>query len=61
MTEAEGVRAVVLGCLAGLTTVLVSGAFDHYYFTYPHAFALLWLVIGLGMRATEFGARAGGR
>jgi len=56
MTEAEGVRAVVLGCLAGLSTVLVSGAFDHYYFTYPHAFALLWLVIGLGMRATEFGA-----
>jgi hypothetical protein len=56
MAGQEGVRAVVLGCLAGLATVVVSGVFDHYFFTYPHAFALLWLVIGLGMRATEFGS-----
>ncbi len=40
---------MLLGCLAALAVVLVSGAFDHYFFTYPHAFALLWLLIGLAM------------
>lgn len=48
-----GLRAVVLGCLAGLVAALVSGVFDHYFFTYPHAAALLWLTVGIGMRATE--------
>jgi hypothetical protein len=48
-----GLRAVVLGCLAGVASALVSGVFDHYYFTYPHAHALLWLVVGLGVSATS--------
>jgi hypothetical protein len=43
--------AVVLGSLAALAAVLVSGFFDHYFFTYPHEFALLWLVLGLGVAA----------
>lgn len=48
-----GLRAVVLGCLAALAAALVSGVFDHYFFTYPHAAALLWLTLGIGVRATE--------
>jgi polysaccharide biosynthesis protein PslJ len=47
----DDLRAVVLGCLAALAAALTSGVFDHYFFTYPHAFALLWLVAGLGMSA----------
>jgi len=52
----DGLRAVVLGCLAALVAALVGGVFDHYFFTYPHAFALLWLVLGLGMRAVQLEA-----
>lgn len=56
-----GLRALVLGCLAALAAALVSGIFDHYFFTYPHAFALLWLVLGMGVRAGELGlGEAGG-
>ncbi|MEO8084831.1 MAG: O-antigen ligase family protein, partial [Ardenticatenales bacterium] len=47
----DGLRAVVLGCLAALAAASVGGVFDHYFFTYPHAFALLWLILGLGMGA----------
>lgn len=49
----DGLRAVVLGCLAALTAAAVGGVFDHYFFTYPHAFALLWLILGLGMGAVR--------
>jgi O-antigen ligase len=48
---ADGMRAVVLGCLAAIVAALAGGVFDHYFFTYPHAFALLWLIVGLGMSA----------
>jgi len=34
--------------------------FDHYFFTYPHAFALLWLIVGLAMGAVRLGAGEGG-
>ncbi|MCB9175904.1 MAG: O-antigen ligase family protein [Caldilineae bacterium] len=50
---AGGQRALVLGCLAALATALTTGLVDHYFFTYPHAFALMWLILGLGMRAVE--------
>ncbi|MBK7779263.1 MAG: O-antigen ligase family protein [Ardenticatenia bacterium] len=50
-----GLRALVLGCLAAEAAALTSGVFDHYYFTYPHAFALLWLVLGLGLCAARLG------
>jgi len=56
---ADGLRAVVLGCLAALIAALVSGVFDHYFFTYPHAFALLWLIVGLAMGAIRLGAELG--
>ncbi len=46
-----GLRAVLLGCLAALTAALTSGMADHYFFTYPHAFALLWLIVALAMSA----------
>lgn len=47
----DGLRAVVLGCLAAIVAAAVGGVFDHYFFTYPHAFALLWLIMGLGVGA----------
>ena len=53
----DGLRAVVLGCLAALTAAMVSGVFDHYFFSYPHAFALLWLLIGLAMSAIRLVGR----
>jgi hypothetical protein len=53
---AGGLRAVLLGCLAALAAALASGVFDHYFFTYPHAFALLWLVLGLAAGAARLGA-----
>jgi O-antigen ligase len=45
-----GPRSIALGSLAALTAALVSGVFDHYFFTYPHAFALLWILLALGAR-----------
>jgi len=54
--EPGDVRPILLGCLAALTAALVSGLFDHYFFTYAHAFALLWLVIALGMRGAALAA-----
>ena len=56
---ADGLRAVILGCLAALTTILAGGIFDHFYFSYPHAFALLWLIVGLGMRGVDLAAGQG--
>jgi hypothetical protein len=50
----DSLRPVLLGCVAAIAAALSSGVFDHYFFTYPHAFALLWLVCGLGIRATQF-------
>ncbi len=49
LSQNEEVGDMLLGCQAALAAVLVSGVFDHYFFTYPHAFALLWLLIGMAM------------
>lgn len=49
----DGLRAVALGGLAALTTVAVTGLLDHYVFTYPHAFALFWLILGVSMGAAR--------
>ena len=51
--EDGGLNAVVLGGLAALGTVAVTGALDHYVFTYPHAFALFWLILGVSMGAAR--------
>jgi polysaccharide biosynthesis protein PslJ len=56
LPPAEPTRSVVLGSLAALVAVLVSGAFDHYFFSYPHEFALLWLVLGTGYAAARIAA-----
>jgi hypothetical protein len=45
----DELRPVLLGCLAALAAALTSGLFDHYFFTYPHALALLCVLMGLAM------------
>jgi hypothetical protein len=52
----EESKAIALGAAAAVVAALVSGAFDHYFFSYPHAFALLWLVVALGVCATQVDA-----
>lgn len=44
---------IILGILGAMVGLLVGGVFDHYLFnlTYPHMTALLWIVVGLGMKA----------
>jgi hypothetical protein len=57
----DGMRAVLLGCIAAIAAAMTSGLFDHYFFTYPHAFALLWLIVGLAMRTVALaGVEAAG-
>ena len=53
LSERDPMRDIVLGVLAALVAALVSGLFDHYFFTYPHAYALLWLVLAMGMTAAR--------
>ncbi len=53
LRDGAGEGALVLGSLAALTAVAVSGVLDHYFFTYPHELALLWLVLGLGLAAAR--------
>lgn len=45
--------AIILGILGAMAGLLVGGIFDHYLFnlTYPHMTALLWIVVGVGMKA----------
>jgi O-antigen ligase len=52
----SGHGALLLGCLASLSALATAGLVDHYAFTYPHAFSLLWLILALGMRAIEMQA-----
>ncbi len=52
-SEDDPLRPVLLGSLAALAAALASGVFDHYFFTYPHAFALLWLLLGMAMSAVR--------
>jgi O-antigen ligase len=39
---------LLLGCSAAVFGSLVGGVLDHTLLTYPHAVALLWLILGLG-------------
>lgn len=43
--------AALVGATAAVIGALVSGIFDHYVFTYPHATGLFWLTLGLGEAA----------
>lgn len=47
----DALEPILLGLVGGVTGVLVSGIFDHYWFnmSYPHMTVLLWLYIGLGV------------
>jgi hypothetical protein len=53
LADAGWLRDLVLGSLAALVAVTVSGLFDHYFFTYPHEMALLWLLVALGATAAR--------
>lgn len=46
-------ESVLLGFVAALVAILVTGIFDHYFFNinFQHAVALLWMVVGLGVTA----------
>lgn len=46
-------ESVLLGFVAALVAVLVTGIFDHYFLNinFQHAVALLWMVVGLGVAA----------
>ncbi|NOZ48535.1 MAG: O-antigen ligase family protein [Chloroflexi bacterium] len=43
---------ILLGILGAMAGLLTGGIFDHYLFnlTYPHMTALLWVVVGMGMK-----------
>ncbi len=47
------IEPLLLGLMAAVAGVLVSGVFDHYWFnmSYPHMTVLLWLHLGLGTAA----------
>ena len=44
---------LLLGYLAAVLGSLVSGLLDHTLLTYPHAVALLWLTLGLGIASAR--------
>jgi hypothetical protein len=52
----QRLEALMLGILGALVGLLAAGVLDHYLFnlTYPHMTALLWIVVGLGVGATQF-------
>jgi polysaccharide biosynthesis protein PslJ len=52
----------LLGCCLAVAGAMVGGIFDHYFFNldFPHAAALLWLVVGLGAVTMRLGGEEGG-
>ena len=59
---ALGLQDIQMGALGGVAGALCAGLFDHYFFNpqFPHAAALLWLVIGLAIAATVASRREAG-
>lgn len=53
----DELEPIMLGCCLAVAGAMVSGLFDHYSFNldFPHAAALLWLVVGLGAVAMRLG------
>jgi len=49
-------EALMLGILGAMTGLLAAGVLDHYLFnlTYPHMTALLWIVVGMGVSASQY-------
>ena len=48
-------KPLLLGFAAALVGGLVSGALDHYLFSYPHGVALFWLFMGLAVASARLG------
>jgi O-antigen ligase len=53
----EGLESILLGLAAAVAGILVGGIVDHYFFNldFPHAVAVFWLFLGLGMVAVHLG------
>jgi uncharacterized protein YacL len=49
-------EALMLGILGAIAGLLAAGVLDHYLFnlTYPHMTALLWIVVGMGVSASQY-------
>jgi O-antigen ligase len=49
-------EALMLGVLGAIVGLLAAGVLDHYLFnlTYPHMTALLWIVVGMGVSASQY-------
>ncbi|HUT18133.1 MAG TPA: O-antigen ligase family protein [Anaerolineae bacterium] len=58
LPRGDDLEPLLLGYGAAVFGSLASGALDHTLLTYPHAVALLWLVVGLGTVAIEFARHA---
>ncbi len=52
------VEPLLLGYLAAVLGSLVSGLLDHTLLTYPHAVALLWLTLGMGIATARIATLA---
>ncbi|MGD8625872.1 MAG: O-antigen ligase domain-containing protein, partial [Anaerolineae bacterium] len=60
--DQEGLESILLGLAAAVAGILVGGIFDHYFFNldFPHAVAVFWLFLGLGMAAVRLGTESVG-
>ncbi len=49
-------EALMLGILGAMAGLLAAGVLDHYLFNlnYPHMTALLWIVVGVGVSASQY-------
>ncbi len=49
-------EALMLGILGAIVGLLAAGVLDHYLFNlnYPHMTALLWIVVGMGVSASQY-------
>jgi hypothetical protein len=46
-------EAILLGLISAVAGALVGGLADHTMFSYPHAVAMFWLLIGLGVTTAQ--------
>ncbi len=56
MRSAPHLEPLLLGVQTALVSGLTGGVLDHYLFSFPHAVALFWLLMGLGMAAARMGS-----
>ncbi len=52
-------EAIMLGILGAIVGLMAAGVLDHYLFnlTYPHMTALLWMMVGMGVSASQYALR----